>query len=142
MNTPSTSLPDHDRPANPKIVLSALWTSLLMLYLYADVLSLYVPGYLNKMIDGYMGPIVTSQTSLMLAAALMTLPSLMIVLSLVLPYTANRRTQIGLGALYTLVNVGNVIGEGWLYYLFFGAVEVVLTVSIVVYAVRWPVGKL
>ncbi|MFY0666327.1 MAG: hypothetical protein JXQ97_17015 [Natronospirillum sp.] len=94
------------------------------------------------MIDGFMGPMLASQTSLMLAAVLMTLPSLMIVLSLVLPYTANRRTQVGLGALYTLVNVGNVIGEGWLYYLFFGAVEVVLTLCIIVYAVRWRAGKL
>ncbi|MFC3854177.1 DUF6326 family protein [Salinispirillum marinum] len=141
MNSPNTSRSDQDRPVNPRIVLATLWTTLLMLYLYADVLSLYVPGHLNEMIDGYMGPIVASQTSLMLAAVLMTLPSLMIVLSLVLSYTANRRSQIGLGALYTLVNVGNVIGEDWLYYLFFGAVEVVLTVSIVVYAVRWRVGK-
>jgi len=62
----------------------------------------------------------------------------MVFLSLTLKPSANRWTNIALGALFTLVNVTNLIGETWVFYLLFGALEIVLTLLIVWYAWTWP----
>jgi len=42
-----------------------------------------------------------------------------------------------LGVLYTFVNISNLIGETWAYYIFSGVVELVLTFLIVWYAWNW-----
>jgi hypothetical protein len=62
----------------------------------------------------------------------------MVFLSLTLKPAAGRWANIVLGVLYTLVNISNLIGETWAYYLFFGIVEIAATLLIVWYAWRWP----
>jgi len=69
---------------------------------------------------------------------LMTIPSLMVFLSLTLPAKANRWTNIIVGILYIVVTLGMTIGESWAYYIFASIVEAVLLLLIVVYAWKWP----
>ena len=64
-------------------------------------------------------------------------PALMTFLTLVLRGNVARWTNVALGAVYTAVNISNLIGETWAYYLLFGCIEVVLSVLIVWYAWRW-----
>ena len=120
-----------------KVKLSVLWAVTVLLYLYADVLSLFRPGQLEEMTGGRMGPVEVSQTTLLVAAAIVIVPALMTFLTLVVKATVARWANIVLGAVYTLVNITNLIGETWAYYLLFGAAEVVLSVLIVWYAWRW-----
>ncbi|GAI71765.1 unnamed protein product [marine sediment metagenome] len=68
----------------------------------------------------------------------MTIPSLMVFLSLTLPAKANRWTNIIVGILYIVVTLGMTIGESWAYYIFASIVEAVLLLLIVVYAWKWP----
>ena len=93
---------------------------------------------MEHIIAGYMGPFPTTQVSLVTALILMTIPSLMIFLSVALPAQANRWTNIIVGILYIVVVIGNVIGESWAFYIFGSIVELVLTALIVWYAWRWP----
>jgi hypothetical protein len=51
--------------------------------------------------------------------------------------SVNRWTNISLGILYTLVNIGNLIGETWAYYILFGIVEILMTLLIVRSAWKW-----
>lgn len=118
--------------------LSALWTALMFLYVYADLLSLYKPGQLDEAMSGRMGPFQVSQTALLTASVLMIIPALMIVLTLTLPPRASRWTNVVLGVAFTLVNIINLIGVTWLYYLLFGILEILLTLAILAYAWRWP----
>ncbi len=86
---------------------------------------------------GLMGPFPVTQTSLLVASILMIIPAVMVFLSLTLKPAVNRWTNIILGVLYTLVNISNLIGEPWAYYISFGFVEIVLTLLIVWHAWKW-----
>ncbi len=116
--------------------LASLWCSLMFLYLYADVFSFYRPGMIGKIQDGMMGPIAATQTSLLVASILMLIPSLMIAGSFLFSMSLTRKLHAIIGVLFTLVNVGNLVGETWLYYLTYGAVEIVITLAIVLIALR------
>ena len=75
-----------------------------------------------------MGPVDVSQGSLLLAAIVVTIPALMIVVSVAAPFPLVRWLSLGVGVLYILVSVSNLIGESWAYYLFFGVLEIGLPV--------------
>lgn len=128
----------EDTQIDVKLKLSALWVALMLLYIYADILSLFRPGTLNKMIEGFMGPFPATQGSLFVAAIMMIIPAVMVFLSLILKPKVNRGVNIVIGALYILVNISNLIGESWAYYLAFGVLEIVLALLIVWYAWTWP----
>ena len=84
-----------------------------------------------------MGPFPVTQGSLLTASILMIIPAVMVFLSLTLKPKVNRWANVTLGVLYTLVNISNLIGETWAYYIFFGIMEIVLTLLIVWYAWKW-----
>lgn len=118
--------------------LSALWAALTLLYVYADLLSLFRPGQIEEMTQGRMGPVEATQATLLVAAIIVVVPALMVFLTLTLKAGLCRWANVVLGVLYTAVNVGNLAGETWAYYLLFGALEIVLTALIVWYAWKWP----
>lgn len=126
-----------------KMMLSALWAALMLLYIYADHFSLFRTGQIEEMISGRIGPFAVTQGSLLASSILMMIPAVMVFLSLALKPTVSRWANIILGVLYTFVNISNLIGETWAYYMFFGVVEIVLTFLIVWYAWKWrtPEGK-
>jgi hypothetical protein len=128
----------EDIKVNSKIKLSGLWVSMMLLYVYADILSLFRPGQVQEMLEGRMGPFPATQGSLLTAAILMIIPALMVFLSLALDAKANRNVNIFFGVLYALVNISNLLGETWVYYLAFGVVEIVLALLIIWHAWKWP----
>jgi len=123
---------------DPKPKLAAAWMALIALYIYADFLSLYRPGQIDEIRRGVMGPLEVSQATLVLASLIVIIPAVMIVLSLLLPARANRPLNLILAILYTLVNISNLVGEGWAYYVLFGIAEIAITVHIFLTAWRWP----
>ena len=72
------------------------------------------------------------------ALILMTIPSLMVFLSLALAARINRWTNIIVAVFYILVAIGNPIGETWGYIWFGSAVEIVLLALVVWYSWKWP----
>jgi len=120
-----------------KMMLSALWVTLMFLYIYADILSLYRPGKVEAVMAGQMGPFPVTQASLLQASILMLIPAVMVFLSLALKPGAARWANIVLGVVYTAVNIGNLVGETWTFYLLYGIVEMAITLLIVGYAWRW-----
>mgnify|MGYP000980906165 CR=1 FL=1 len=127
-----------DVKADPKVVLALAWTALLGLYIYCDIYSLFRPGILEEMRAGRMGPFDVSQASLALAALLMILPILAAPASILLPARAGRILNLVLAPLYFLVNIGNLLGEAWIYYYLFGILELALTAGIFLVALKWP----
>jgi hypothetical protein len=127
-----------EKKVDIRIRLSALWAVLMFLYIYADFLSLYRPSEIDEIRGGMMGPVEVSEVSLMLVAFLVTIPALMVFFTLVLPQKLIRWSNLILGALFTLVNFINLVGEDWAYYIFFGITEVVITLLIIKLAWSHP----
>ncbi len=82
MNTINTITEKQDVKINVKMKLSALWIALMLVYIYADILSYFKPGVIKKMMEGFMGPFPVTQGSLLSATILMIIPAIMVFLSL------------------------------------------------------------
>jgi hypothetical protein len=137
MNTANKITSPKDQQISVKIKLSALWASLMFLYIYADIFSLFRPGHLADMTAGRMGPFAVTQGSLLGFSVMMMIPAVMVFLSLALKHQVGRWANIILGVLYTFVNISNLVGETWAYYLLYGVFELVFTLLIVGHAWRW-----
>jgi hypothetical protein len=138
MNTINTITEKQDVKINVKMKLSALWIALMLVYIYADILSNFKPGVIAKAMEGFMGPFPVTQVSLLSATILMIIPAVMVFLSLALKAKVNRWVNLILGVLYTFVNISNAIGEtSWIFYMSFVVVEIALTLLIVGYAWKW-----
>lgn len=122
--------------------ISALWISLMFCFVYADILGLYDPWLLGEILKGRMGPLGPITQELKLAiAVLMSLPALMIFLTLVLKANVNRWANLILGSLFTVVTIITLLMDPWAYYIYFGLIEIALTLTIVWYAWTWPVQQ-
>src|SRR4030042_3398231 len=115
MNTINKTTEKQDVKINVKMKLSALWVTLMLVYIYCDIYSLFRTGQLEEMISGRMGPFTVTQGSLLAASILMIIPAVMVFLSLTLKLKVDRWVNIILGVLYTFVNISNLIGETWVY---------------------------
>ena len=126
-----------DAAVHVKIKLAGIWASVMFCYIYADYFGLYVPGKLQHMLAGTMGPLGhVSQGVLLGTSIMMAIPSIMIFLCLATPARLNRALNIAFGALYTLIIL--VTMWDWWFFIFFGVIEVTLTLLAVWYAWRWP----
>ena len=120
-----------------KVKLAALWASVMFCYIYADYFGLYKPGMLQSMLDGKMGPLgKTTQGVLLGTSMMMAIPSVMIFLSVALSPIVNRWLNIIAGAVYTAIILKTM--WGWVFYIFYGVIEITLTSLVVWYAWRWP----
>jgi hypothetical protein len=122
---------------NTKVKLAAAWAALIAVYIYADYLSLYRPGQIDRVRRGVLGPFEVSQGTLVMASLIVIIPAVMILLSVVLPAGVNRMLNLVLAILYTLVNIANLVSESWAYYYLFGVAEIAITAYVFFTAWRW-----
>jgi hypothetical protein len=122
-----------------KVKLSTLWIFAMFNYLYADVIGLMKAENLQAFITGYAGSMKITEGFLLGAAILMETAIAMVLLSRTLGYRANRWANIIVGLLHTVsVSASMFIGSGpGLYYMLFGAIEVICTIYIIWSAWRW-----
>jgi hypothetical protein len=128
----------EDKKVNIKTKLSVLWTVLMFIYLYVDIFRFFQPGELENILAGRVWIFEITQTWALSAMIMMTIPSLMVFLSLILKARINRWTNIIMGVLHIVIAAGNIVGETWAYYIFGGVVEIVLLSLIIKYAWGWP----
>lgn len=128
----------EDPKVNVKIKLSILWVTIMFLYLYVDYFGLYTAGHIERIIAGEVHIYQITQGFLFTAMLLVTIPILMVFLSLALKPKVNRWVNIIVGVLQIVINVGMAIGETYIFYLFGTIVEVVLLLLIIWYAWKWP----
>ena len=121
-----------------RIRISALWASVMFCYVYGDYFDLYTPGKLQEMLQGKMSIGAVTQPMLFGMSVLMAVPSLMVFLSLALTPAISRWSNIAAGLFYAVIMSLILADGGWVFYMFFAAVEVVLTLLIVWYAWHWP----
>jgi hypothetical protein len=120
--------------------LAALWASSMFLYIYVDYFHLYMPGSVKDLLAGKVWVFDITQVFLLTALASVTIPALMIFLSVALSAKVNRRTNIIVAAVYIPYILFNLAGEAWVHMYFAAAVEVVLLLLIIRYAWKWRVS--
>jgi hypothetical protein len=131
--------PLEDRRVPIRLKLSALWASFMFLYVYVDILAFFKPGTIADILVGRVWEFEISQPWALGALVLMTIPALMVFLSLALPAGVARWTNLVVGSLYVPVSIFNVVGESWWAFYWFGAaVETALLLMIVRSAWTWP----
>ena len=129
----------EDQPIPVRVKLAAAWTSFMFLYAYVDILNFYTPGVVADILDGRVFEFDLSQTFSTSALTLVSIPNLMIVLSMTLPARANRVANLLVASLYVPVTAFNAAGESWLFFYGLGIVlELGLLALIVRYAWTWP----
>jgi len=128
-----------DFGVNIKIKLAALWTATTFCYLYGDYFELYTPGKIESLISGE--NVLDSPMILFIASVILTIPPLMIFLSLVLKPRINKTLNIIFGLLFTIMMVLIAVGSltpWYTFYVFLAIVEATLTFIIVWKAFKWP----
>jgi hypothetical protein len=135
MNTNSKSI-----QMNPKVLLVLLWVFFTVNFMFADTLSSLEPGVLAMTMTGYTadGTVKITEGFLLGTAVMFEIPFLMIVLSWVLKYHANRWVNIIAGTLFALVQIGSLfLGVPSPMYIFFSTVEIAALLLIVWNAWKW-----
>jgi uncharacterized membrane protein HdeD (DUF308 family) len=128
----------EDVNVNVKVKIAGLWVAVMFMYIYVDFIARFMPGNIEEAIAGKMGPFPVTQVALLAAMILMTIPSVMVFLSLTLKAKANRWTNIIVGILHIVLALVNVIGESWAFYIYGTIVEIVFLSLIVWHAWKWP----
>ena len=134
--TPQNAL--EDIKVNLKLKLATLWASFMFLYIYVDYFHLYMPSKIEEIQSGRVFEFDITQGFLLAALASMTIPALMIFLSVALPAKVNRRANIIIAAVYIPYTLFNLAGEAWMHMVFGAVVEVVLLCLIIRCAWKWP----
>jgi hypothetical protein len=118
-----------------RIILSALWVALMFLYQQGDVQRIYSGDYKPGEID--LGGVMSPETLWMISAITMTIPVVMIILSLTLPHNANRWANIIVGILFFLYTLNGVRMYPGAYDRFLLIVSLVVNALTVWYAWKW-----
>jgi Family of unknown function (DUF6326) len=131
---------------NTKILLILLWVFYSLNFIYADVQSSLEPGVLAEHMSGYTGGGTVKITDgfLLGVATLFEIPFLMIVLSWVLKYRANRWANIIAGTLFVVAQIGSLfLGTPSPSYIFYSTIEIAGLLLIVWNAWKWrnPEGQ-
>jgi hypothetical protein len=106
-------------------------------YIYADYFGLYVPGSLQRMLNGRMGPLgATTQGVLLGTSVVMAIPSVMIFLCVTLAPRVCRWLNLIFGVAYSAIILLTM--WRWAFFIFFGVIEVLLTTFVVWSAWKWP----
>ncbi len=122
---------------NVRTKISALWTSMLFVFIYVDHYSLFRADIRADIEAGKISGFTINQSYLLIVTAYVVIPALMVFLSLILRPGVDRIANIALGVIYALTIIAGAIGE-WNYYILGSAIEVMLLAGIVYYSWTWP----
>jgi phage shock protein PspC (stress-responsive transcriptional regulator) len=126
-------------PVQAKI--AAAWTSFMFLYIYVDLFNLYKPGVVDGILNGLIWRFDISPTLLTIFLASVSIPALMVVLSVTLPARVSRATNLVVASLLIPYSIFNAVGTTWDWVAFYGlsiGIEVLLLAFILRSAWTWP----
>lgn len=122
---------------NPRVKIAALWASMLFVFAYVDLFSLYRADIRADIAAGRMSAFTIGQGFMLGVTVYVMVPSLMVFLSLVLPVRVTRMANLILAILYVVTIAGGAVGE-WNYYILGSVMEVALLAGVAYVAWTWP----
>lgn len=131
--------PLHDTPVNVRVKLAAAWAAFTLVYVYVDYFNLYKPGFMEGILSGKVWLFDISEGFFLFALVSVSIPALMAVLSVALPATVTRRTNLIVAALYVPYSMFGIASGDWVYFHGYGlAAELGLLIFIIRNAWTWP----
>ena len=73
-----------------QVKLAGLWATVMFMYVYVDIIGFFRPGLIEDILLGKVWVFDITQTWMLMSVMMMTVPALMVFLSLALPSKANR----------------------------------------------------
>lgn len=122
---------------NLRLRISALWVSMLFVFVYVDLFSFFRPDVRADIEAGSIAGFRIGEAFLLGTTAYVLIPILMVFGTLVLRPRMMRILNIALAGIYGLTIVAGAVGE-WNYYILGSAVEIGLLAGIVYYSWTWP----
>lgn len=140
MKTSTNAIGLSDTKLDIKIKLSALWISLMFLFVYADLKAMYQTGSIEAIIKGEIIGMKINDMFLLCSAILMSIPAIMIFLSIFLKPKLNRIFNVIFPLLFVIVNTGTYFAPGkvWWYYIYFTSLEYLICILIILITLKWP----
>lgn len=123
-------------PVDVRHKIAATWTTMLFLFAYVDIFSLYRPDVRASIDAGRMSGFAIGQAFLLGTTAYVLAPCLMIIGTIALPARVSRVLNLVLAPIYALTIAAGAIGE-WHYYLVGSALEVIALALIMRWAWTW-----
>ncbi|GAA1787450.1 DUF6326 family protein [Agromyces lapidis] len=137
----NTPRPLDDRPLPVQAKLAAAWASFMFLYVYVDVLNFYKPGVVDGILNGLMWRFDVSSTLLTVVLVSVSIPAMMVALSMTLPARVNRAANLVVASLLIPYTVFNAAGTTWEWAGFYGisiGLELLLLAFVLRSAWTWP----
>ena len=121
------------------MILSKMWVFLSLNYIFCDVLSGMESAVIRGLLEGNIGGITITEGFLLFGGITMEIPFLMVVLSAILPYRANRLVNIVAASLMIAYQAASFAfgSDTTLHYIFFSAMEILGNAVILLLASRW-----
>lgn len=142
MNQKQPALPLTDYTVNVKMKLALLWSSLMLLYIYADYFRLMLPGKIQEMMDLKTPVGETTPRLLIIFSLLLIVPALMIALSVLLKPVFNKWLNIIFGLLYAVISILIIVAaysDAWQgFFVVYNVTELIVLTAIVWQAWKWP----
>jgi hypothetical protein len=129
----------QDSSIDIRIKLAALWTSLVLCYLYGDYFELYTPGKVTSLISG--DGILDTPAKLFAATLVLVAPSIMVPVTVIVrpPIVRASSVVLGIGFAVTTILIAISSLTSWYgFYVLLAAVESVIAGTIAVMAWKWP----
>jgi Family of unknown function (DUF6326) len=122
--------------------LTAAWASFMFLYIYVDILNFYRPGVVDGILSGLVWKFDISSTLLTTFLVSVSIPAMMVWLSMTLPARANRATNLVVASLLIPYSVFNAAGATWDWAAFYG-ISIGLEVLLLAFILRsaWIWGR-
>ena len=131
---------ERQNSKNMRILIVVLWVFYSLNFMYADTLSSLEPGVLQMHMTGFTadGTVKITEGFLLGTAVMFEIPFLMIVLSWVLKYRANRLVNMIAASVFILAQMGSLfLGAPSPAYLFYSVVEISGLLLIIWNAWKW-----
>ena len=120
-------------------LLSKMWVFLSLNYMLCDLLSNMEMSVLKMLLEGNVGGVPMTEGILLFAEVSLEIPFLMVLLSTILPYKANRITNVVAASFMIMYQLGSFFfgSEVTLHYVFFSSVEILANAAILLIALKW-----
>jgi len=125
---------------NPmSMFLSKIWVVLSLNYVLCDLLSNMEMSVLRMLLEGNVGGVPMTEGMLLFAGISLEIPFLMVLLSTMLPYKANRITNIVAASFMIVYQLGSFFfgSDVTLHYIFFSSVEILANAAILLIVLKW-----
>ncbi|WP_199702370.1 DUF6326 family protein [Jiangella rhizosphaerae] len=126
-------------PVNARTKIAASWVTMLFVWVYVDLFSLYRTDVRSDLDEGEIGGFTVDQAFLVgtTAYVAIAIASLMVLATLILPARISRIANIVLALGYAVTVILGAVGE-WGYYVLGSVIELAVLALITYHSWTWP----